>query len=169
MAGYGDDAGFAAWLAGNGLTLPAGSATPAVLREVGSAYVDGAYEAGLYCTSRTDTLAQERAWPRVGVVKSGVSVPDDFIPPAWVNASYRAAYLQAAKRGWAMGGSDPSRAVKRQKAGDVEREFFAADDMAATGNAAAGFNVDPLIDGWVSAWLCDPKAGAGVFFMAIGG
>ena len=33
MAGYGDDSAFAAWLAGQGFTLPSGAPTAAVLRQ----------------------------------------------------------------------------------------------------------------------------------------
>jgi hypothetical protein len=41
MAGSGDDSGFEAWLAENGHTLHDGSLSSAVLRQRGSAYVDG--------------------------------------------------------------------------------------------------------------------------------
>ena len=40
MAGYGDDTGFAAWLADAGLSLPVGAPLPAVLRQRGSDYLD---------------------------------------------------------------------------------------------------------------------------------
>lgn len=153
MAGYGTDQGFTDWLAANGLVLPAGSPTPAVLREIGSAYVDGAYEPSLSCSARTGGFAQERAWPRVGHTVNCESVPSDLIPPAWVQASYRAAYLQAVS-GWAQGGTDPNRVTKREKVDVLEVEYFGIGDGAAVGNAAPGFPVDPLIDGWVSIWLC---------------
>lgn len=159
MAGYGDDAGFEAYLDENGLTLPAGSPTLAVLRKVGSSYVDGAYEARLDCSSRAGGFEQPNAWPRVGHFVNGNQVPDDLIPPAWVEASYRAAYLQAATPGWATGGTDPSRITKREKAGEVEREFFEAGKGAVVGNAAPGFRVDPLIDGALSVWLCPADSG----------
>ena len=154
MAGYGDDPGFAEYLAENGLTLPGGSPTPAVLRQVGSNYVDAAYEPKLWCSSRTGGFAQERAWPRTGATSNRVDVPSDLIPPQWIQASYRAAYLQAVTPGWATGGVDPSRITKREKAGEVEREFFEAGKGAVSGNAAPGFRVDPLIDGLVTPWLC---------------
>lgn len=154
MAGYGDDAGFTAWLAANGLTLPGGAPTVAVLREIGSGYVDAAYEPRLACSYRTGGFTQERAWPRSGHSVNSQSVPTDLIPTPWINASYRAAYLQAVTPGWATGGTDPSRITKREKAGEVEREFFEAGKGAVAGNAAPGFRVDPLIDGMVTPWLC---------------
>lgn len=153
MAGYGSDPDFTAWLTANGLSLPVGAPTPAILRQIGSDYVDGAYEPRLQCSQRTGGFAQDRAWPRTGHTVNCELVPDDFIPPAWINASYRAAYLQAVN-GFATGGTDPSRLTKREKVDVIEREFFAAGEGSAQGNAAPGFAVDPLIDGWVSLWLC---------------
>ena len=164
MAGYGDDAGFAAWLAENGLTLPVGAQTAAVLRQIGSAYVDAAYEPKLWCSARTGRFSQERAWPRIGATLYGVAAPDDLIPPAWINASYRAGYLQAATPGWATSGTDPNRITKREKAGEVEREFFEAGKGAVQGNAAPGFRVDPMIDGMLSPWLCADRS---TLFMVI--
>lgn len=160
MAGYGTDAGFQDWLDANGLTLPAGAPDLAILRQIGSAYVDGAYEARLQCSRRTGGFAQELAWPRVGHTVNCELVPDTMIPQAWVNASYRAAYLQAVS-GFAQGGTDPSRITKREKVDVIEREFFEAGKGAAQGNAAPGFSVDPLIDGWVSIWLCSTARGIG--------
>ena len=169
MAAYGSDAGFTAWLAGQGLVLPVTAPTPAILRAIGSAYVDGAYEPRLFCSQRVDPLTQELAWPRTGALINGTAIPEDLIPPAWVNASYRAAYLQAITPGWATGGVNPSRMTKREKAGEVEREFFASGEGGVIGNAAPGFNVDPLIDGWLSLWLCDPVGDGGQqFFLSIG-
>lgn len=153
MAGYGDNAGFLAWVAAQGLTLPAG-ADPDMLRQVGSDYVDGAYEPFLTCSRRAGGFAQERAWPRAGHRVNGEAVPDTLIPPAWINASYRAAYLQSVNPGWAQGGTDPNRITKREKVDVIEREFFAAGEGATAANIAPGFNVDPLINGMVSIWLC---------------
>lgn len=43
MSGYGTDEGFTAWLTANGYTLAEGAPAKAVLRERGSAYVDGLF------------------------------------------------------------------------------------------------------------------------------
>lgn len=166
MAGYGSDVEFQAWLDASGLTLPVGAPTPAILRQIGSDYVDGAYEGRLGCSARTGGFAQERAWPRTGHTVNGQAVPDDLIPIPWINASYRAAYLQAVS-GFAQGGTDPSRLTKREKVDVIEREFFAKGEGATEGNAAPGFLVDPLIDGWLSAWLC--PVDSGFIFAALGG
>lgn len=157
---YGNDTDFAAWLVANGLTLPVGAPSPAILRQIGSSYVDGAYEPRLQCSKRTGGFAQELAWPRMGHTVNCEPVPDDLIPQAWINASYRAAYLQATA-GFAFGGTDPSRITKREKVDVIEREFFAAGEGALSGNAAPGFPVDPLIDGWVSLWLCSTARNIG--------
>lgn len=165
MAGYGGDTEFAAKLAEWGLALPAGAPEPAVLRQIGSDYVDAAYEPRLACSKRAGGFAQERAWPRSGHAVGGEAFPDDLIPQAWINASYRAAYLHATQDGWAQGGTDPNRLTKREKVDVIEREFFAAGEGGVQGNAAPGFNVDPLIDGMVGMFLC--PQGRAVGFMVI--
>lgn len=162
MAGYGTDQGLTGYLTGLGLSLPDGALSPSVLRQIGSDYVDGAYEARLPCSRRAGGFAQDRVWPREGHKVNGQDVPNDLIPDVWVNASYRAAYLHATSPGWATGGRDPNRITKREKVDTIEREFFAAGE-GATSNAAAGFNVDPLIDGMVSVWLCPQGRGDFLF------
>lgn len=148
------------WLTENGLTLPVGAPDIYVLRQIGSNYVDAAYEPKLWCSSRAGGFMQDRAWPRAGATVNAKAVPDDLIPPQWIIASYRAGYLEAITPGWATGGIDPSRITKREKAGEVEREFFEAGKGAAVGSAAPGFRVDPMIDGLVTPWLCWDGSGA---------
>lgn len=166
---YGSDTEFAAWLAANGLSLPATAPPPAVLRAQGSAYVDGAYEPRLFCSERAEPFTQTLAWPRVNAFVQGKPVPDTLIPQPWINAAYRAAYLTAVTPGWATSGTDPNRLTKREKAGQVEREFFGAGEGAIQANAAPGFRVDPLIDGSLAIWLCDPvEDGGQQIFLSIG-
>lgn len=162
MSGYGNDNGLTDYLTGLGLSLPSGAPSAAVLRQIGSSYVDAAYEPRLQCSRRSGGFAQERAWPREGHKVNRQDVPDDLIPQAWVDASYHAAYLQATNPGWATGGRDPSRVTKREKVDVLEREFFGPSDSVAS-NAAPGFNVDPLIDGMVSVWLCPEGRGDFLF------
>lgn len=153
MAGYGSNEGLLAYLASMGMSLPEG-ADPDVLRQIGSNYLDAAYEWRLACSSRTGGFAQELAWPRTGHYVNGQPVPDDLIPPAWVNASYRAAYLTAITPGWATTGTDGSRQVKRQRVeGAVEREFFSAAEAAGS-DVAPGMPSDSIINGMVASWLC---------------
>jgi len=152
MAAYGTDEGFLAWLSGQGMTLPDG-AVPAVLRQIGSAYVDAAYEQSLQCSRRAGGFEQELAWPRVGHRVNGREVPDTLIPPAWINASYRAAYLEAMNPGWATGSTDPNRITKREKVDVIEREFMTAADVGGAASAA-GIAADALINGMVLPWLC---------------
>lgn len=153
MAAYGTDAGLTDWLAAQGLTLPAGSPSPAVLRQIGSNYVDAAYEAKLQCSNRTGGFTQELAWPRTGHVVNGQPVPDSLIPPAWVNAAYRAAYLEALTPGWATGSTDPNRVTRREKVDVIEREFFSNKDTDQA-SSAAGIAADAIINGMVLPWLC---------------
>ena len=138
MSAYGTDQGFTEWLAAQGLTLPAGSPTPAVLRQIGSAYIDAAYEWRLSCSKRTGGFSQELAWPRSGHIVNCESLLDDYIPQAWVHASYRAAYLQATQSGWATNYSQPDRLVKRQKLEGLEREFFAPSESQISSDIVTG-------------------------------
>lgn len=154
MASYGSDQGFTEWLSGQGLTLPVDAPSAAVLRQIGSSYVDAAYESRLQCSRRTGGFNQELAWPRTGHSISGEAVPDDLIPVQWINASYRAAYLEALQPGWATGSTDPNRVVKRERVeGAVEVEYFGGKDTGDSGTAL-GMTADALIGGMVGPWLC---------------
>lgn len=152
MEAYGTDSGFEAWLAAQGLVLPVG-ADASILRQIGSNYIDAAYEARLNCSQRTGGFSQLLAWPRTGHRVNGQDVPSDLIPQAWINAAYRAAYLEAINPGWATGSTNPNRITRREKVDVIEREFFSAAD-AQGGDAAAGINTDAIINGMVLPWLC---------------
>ena len=153
MNAYGTDDGFNAWLAAQGLTLPVG-ANPTVLRQIGSNYIDAAYEARLNCSSRAGGFNQLLAWPRKGHKINGQTVPSDIVPQAWINAAYRAAYLEDMTPGWATKGTDASRQTKRERVDTIEREFFSAADAAGT-DAAAGMPSDSIINGMIKPWLCN--------------
>ena len=155
MAGYGDDTGFAAYLADGGLTLPVGAPLPAVLRQRGSDYLDATYAARLQCSVPTGGFDQERAWPRTGHMVLGMAVGDADIPSAWVRASYRAAWREATTPGWATSSRDPSRMTKREKADVVEREFFEPGETAG----ASGANIDAMIEGLIGPFLCGEYGG----------
>ncbi|RWE96463.1 DnaT-like ssDNA-binding protein [Mesorhizobium sp.] len=125
MAGYGDDAGFTAYAAAAGYTVPAGSIPGA--RQRGSAYIDGTY--GMrFPGVPTGGLAQERAWPRLGATVYGATLASDLIPQRVIDASYEAAYLELVKPGSLSIFFAPSKKVKRQKVEGIEREFFEPGD-----------------------------------------
>lgn len=166
MAAYGDDAGFAAYLAGQGLTLPVGAPAPAILREIGSGYIDAAYGWQLKCSMKAGGFTQSLEWPRTGHVINGEEVPSDLIPQQWINASYRAGYLQAVTPGWATTGTDASRQTKREKVDVIEREFFGKEEAAGT-SAAPGMPSDSIINGMVTPWLCSRTRRASSLFRVI--
>lgn len=166
MAAYGTDDGLQQWLDGLGLVLPDGSPSLSVLRQIGSSYVDSAYEWRLQCSSRTGGFEQELAWPRSGHTVNGQSVPDTLIPPAWVKASYRAAYLTAVTPGWATTGIDATRMTKREKADVVEREYFGAAEAPGS-DVAPGFPSDSIINGMILGWLCSSSRNLNSLFMVI--
>jgi hypothetical protein len=153
---YGTDDGFTAWLEANGHTLPANAPTPAILRARGSAYVD-TYEAA-WTGTRAGGFAQDQAWPRSGAtLNCTVPIPDNLIPPAVVNAAYRAAYLEAQTPGALTPASaKPGQRVKRQKVDVVEREFF--DDGAPQSGSGPAF-IDSAIDAALRQFVCDTAGG----------
>lgn len=154
MTSYGDDEGFNQWLAAQGLSLPAGSPAPAVLRAIGSAYVDTAYGWRLSCSQRTGGWAQELEWPRTGQYRNGQVIPPDLIPTGWIHASYRAAYLTAVTPGWTTSGGDPSRMTQRERVDVIERAFFAPSEVPGSGDIAPGSPFDATINALVTPWLC---------------
>jgi hypothetical protein len=97
MAGYGDDSGFEAWAEANGYEVPS-SPDVAVLRQRGSAYIDGLY-GPRFSGSPTGGYAQERAWPRTGAQAYDTDIGSSVIPAAVVEASYFAAYADGTKPG----------------------------------------------------------------------
>lgn len=153
MAAYGTDAGFQAWLLGNGFALPPTAPSPAVLRLKGSVYVDGLYGSQLSCSRPAGGFEQERAWPRIGAKAGKEEIPEDVIPEAWVRAAYRAAWLEAETPGWTSGTFNPARRVKSQRVGEISREFFDSAKAAAGGPTAAS-NIDADIAAWVGPFLC---------------
>lgn len=157
MSSYGSDEGFLEWLSSQGLTLPPDAPSADVLRQLGSAYVDSAYEYRLQCSRRAGGFEQENAWPRVGHRVNGQSVPSDLIPQAWVYASYRAAFLNAQTPGWSTDQVTPGRITKREKVDVIEREFFAADQAGGGADSAPGFPSDAMINGLVLSWLCSEQ------------
>ena len=165
MAAYGDDTGFAAWLAEQGYTLPGTAPSPAVLRARGSAYVDG-YE-DFWTGYRTGGVMQELGWPRTGATVNCVQeIPSDAIPPAVVNASYRAAWLDAETPGILKGSSASlGQRVKRERVeGAVDVEYF--DDGKAQRSGGPSF-IDSQIDGWLSVFICDDSK-SGAFLWTLG-
>lgn len=131
MAGYGDDAKFTAWMASNGYSLPDGGVAVAVLRQRGSAYVDGLYSSR-FSGQPTGGFEQERAWPRVGACAHGQAIPSDIVPVAIEHASYHAAYQEAVSPGSLSVAASTSGAVKREKVDTLEVEY-----VAGSGDAVA--------------------------------
>lgn len=154
MAGYGSDEEFQAWLASQGFVIPPGSPCAETLRQIGADYVDSAYGHLLMCSQKTGGWEQERQWPRRGHRVGGELVPDNLIPQAWINASYRAGYLQAMNPGWATNQVTPGRVTKREKVDVIEREFFETGQAGGGASTAPGFPSDAVINGLVLPWLC---------------
>lgn len=163
---YGTDQEFQDWLDAQGLELPDDAPSLSVLRQIGSTYIDAAYEHKLQCSRRTGGFQQELAWPRTGHTMNGENVPNNFIPPAWINASYRAAWLQATSQGWATNSFDATRVTKREKVDVIEREFFSASDVAGS-DVAAGMPSDAIINGMVAIWLCSGLRDLDSLFLVI--
>lgn len=160
MAGYGDDSGLAAYLASQGYTLPETAPDPAILRQRGSDYVDGLYGARFRGVP-TDGVTQERAWPRTGATAYGSSIADDLVPTAVIYASYAAAWYEANNPGGLSVSATAAGAVKREKVGPLETEYFGGD-----GNAAADATVRlSAVEGLLAPFLLPetPMGGLGIW------
>src|SRR5690606_30890455 len=164
---YGTDQGFQDWLAAQGLTLPDNATAPAVLRQIGSDYVDAAYGYRLTCSRRTGGWEQELEFPRTGHYVNGQLLPSDLIPTAWIHASYRAAYLNAVVPGWSTDQVTPGRITRRERVDTVEREFFSPGESGGQGNAAPGMPVDGIINGLVTPFLCSSGRSANSLFRVV--
>jgi len=165
MAGYGDDAGFTAWLADNGYSLPADPTPPsaAVLRNRGSNYIDAVYGAR-FLGSVVDA-SQERQWPREGAIVNGKLLPSDVVPAAVINASYQAAYQEAVSPGSLSVVGSVSSTVKREKVGQLEVEYQSAQ---SDGTAAGITPLISIVDGMLAPYLrCEDLVYLGI--MSIGG
>ena len=155
MAGYGTDQRFEAWLTENGhATLDAGALTPAMLRQRGSAYLDGTYEARLP-GYRTGGLEQERAWPRTGATISRQTIPSDVVPLAWEHASYAAALYEAQNPGGLSVATSQAAVIKREKVDVLEVEY-----AVGSGDPVADATIRlSLVDGLVAPFLIPENTG----------
>ena len=165
MTSYGDDEGFESWLAAQG--LPPTMGDPAVLRQIGSNYIDAAYGYKLTCSRRTGGWEQELEFPRTGHYVNGQLLPPTLIPTAWIYASYRAAYLEDMTPGWATDQVTPGRVTKREKVDSVEREFFDQSQAGGGSDSAPGMPSDAVINGMVLPLLCSSVRRANSLFRVI--
>lgn len=162
---YGTDEGFAAYLAALGYTLPVDAPAPAILRARGSAYLDSTYD-GLWTGRRTGGVMQADGWPRTGArIHCTAPIADDVIPIAIVNASYRAAWLDASNPGVLAASATSGQRVAREKV-DVIEVAYHNDGQATAGTGGVAF-VDGEIDGVMRAFICQDD-GKGLFFASVG-
>lgn len=155
MAGYGTDQAFEAWLAANGYTLPAGAPAPAVLRQRGSAYIDGMYGAR-FTGQPTNGLAQERAFPRTGATAYGQAIPTDMVPTAIEAASYFAALHEAENPGSLNAAAKTNGNVKRKRIDVLETEYF-----EGSGDAVADATVRiSAVEGLLAPFFARVEGGA---------
>lgn len=151
MAGYGSEEGLTTFLTDNGYTLPVGAPAPAVLRQRGSAYLDGLYGPRFVGTP-TDGFTQERAWPRTDAEAYGTAIPSNTVPVAIEHASYFAAYQEAVSPGSLSVVANASAAIKREKIDVIETEYV-------TGSGDALKDATPVlsaIEGLVAPFLTKP-------------
>lgn len=158
---YGSDDAMAAWATANGLTLPA-SPAKAILRQRGTAYVDGLY-GDQFPGKRTGGYAQAEAWPRTDADFEGDAIPSDVVPAAIEQAAYWAGYYSTQRAAGLGGAYVPGEQVKRKKLEGLEKEYFEA---AASLGARAGVPVFPEVEGLLYPFLIDADlAGVGLVFV----
>lgn len=159
---YGSDSAFTAWMALNGLTVPAGAPVTAILRQRGSQYVDNTYGSRFWGVP-TGGIAQERAWPRTGAKAYGQTIPDDVIPVAVEQASYAAAFHEAENPGSLSAAASQAGAVKREKVDALEVEY-----VAGSGDVVADATVRlTTVEGLLAPFLRS-EAPAGLGLWAVG-
>lgn len=156
---YGSDSAFTAWLALNGLTLPASAPDAAILRQRGSQYVDNTYGSRFWGVP-TLGIAQERAWPRTGAKAYGQAIPDGAIPVAVEQASYAAAHHEAFFPGSLSVAASHAGAVKREKVEVLEVEY-----VAGSGDVVADATVRlTAVEGLLAPFLrSETPAGLGLW------
>lgn len=123
---YGSDSGFEAWMVARGHALPAGAPTPAILRQRATDYVDAVYGSRLIGDQTADPLLT-----------------------ALATATYVAAWHEANNPGGLSAAASASGAVKREKVGPIETEYF-----EGSGDATADATVRlSLIEGALAPFL----------------
>ncbi|MBD9510004.1 hypothetical protein IB265_24830 [Ensifer sp. ENS10] len=120
---YHEARGNMAWNAGTG-TDPQREA--ALLRA--SEALDGIY--GPRFPGKKATRTQERAWPRVGAVDhcADEPIPENETPPEVETATYALGLAELVTPGSSTPTLTLGRSVKRQKVGNIEREFFSPEE-----------------------------------------
>lgn len=161
---YGSDAEFTAWLVSMGLSLPGGAPAPAVLRAVGSAYVDAFY--GSRYSGQVVAVDQVEEWPRVGAYRGFAPLPSDLTPLGIIHASYFAGYYAANNPGAFFEGGTGASLVKRETVGPLTFEYAIPSNPDSL--AAVMTPILPMTDGLVMPYLLDPNA-KGVTLMTLGG
>ncbi|WP_105430217.1 DnaT-like ssDNA-binding protein [Neorhizobium sp. T6_25] len=159
MAGYGDNEGFAAYAEAAGHVIPDGTTALQITaaRQRGSMVIDR-YEMK-FPGHRTGGYAQERAWPRIGASTYwGEAVPSDIIPPAIINASYEAAFLELTNPGSLSPVVTGSASVKREKIGQLEVEYSTSSSTSVDDMVAMATPVVTAIEGllWPFLMPCLP-------------
>lgn len=140
MAGYGDDEGFTDWLALRGHTLPAAAATPAILRQRATDYIDAVYGPRLIGDQTVDPLLA-----------------------ALETATYVAAWHEANNTGSLSVSASQAGAVKREKVDVIDTEYF-----EGSGDALADGTIRlSLVEGILAPYLRSLTA-TGPFLWAIG-
>lgn len=109
--------------------------------ERASAVLDGRYGAR-FPGHRTGGRSQVREWPRAGAVDqcADEAIPDDEVPQEIEQAAYELALRELLEPGVLSPGFAAGRVAKREKAGQVEVEYFGAG--AGTGEDQIEFPIE---------------------------
>lgn len=136
----GSDDGFNAWLAARGHTMPAGAPTAAVLRQRATDYIDAVYGPRLIGDQTADPLLT-----------------------ALETATYVAAWYEASNPGALSSAASQAGAVKREKVGPLETEYFdGSGDALVDGTIRLS-----LVEGILAPYLL-ALVGGGILLRAIG-
>jgi len=154
MAGYGDNAGFSAYVTANGYGLPAGTSDDQITaaRSRGAQVIDR--HERRFPGTRTGGFAQDRAWPRAGAATYyGEAIAPDIIPVAIVYASYEAALLELTNPGSLSPVVTGSAVVRRESVGSLAVEYAGSSTTSAAEIAALATPVVTVIEGLLWPFL----------------
>lgn len=154
---YGSDAAFEAFIMELGLSLPASPPTSAMMRQLGSLYVDGTY--GKDFTGTVVSPTQENEWPRIGAFRGSTPLSSSDIPTPVEQAAYFAGWYAGTNPDAFFTAGTMTEVVKRETVGPLTTEY-AVSNLSAEELASALVVKIPFVDGLLSAFLIDRSVSA---------
>lgn len=152
---YGSDNEFSDWLAAMGLSLPTDPAPPslAILRQIGTSYLDGVY--GTRYSGNVSLADQPDEWPRDGAFRGNTPLPPASLPQAIIHASYFAAYYAANNPEAFFGGGAGSELISQETIGPLTTKYAVPTNPTPEQLVLLQQVTLPFVDGLVAPFLLE--------------